>query len=120
MEGVIGTKFADTITGSSSSDVLAGLGGNDILRGGRGNDVFVFESNGGRDKIMDFEDTGSRHDKLDVSFFDFNVTSNAFAAWKADHVKQQGAHTIVSFDASTSVTLTNIKVKAIGFDDFLF
>ena len=43
MEGVIGTKFADTITGSSSSDVLAGLGGNDILRGGRGNDVFVFE-----------------------------------------------------------------------------
>jgi hypothetical protein len=35
-------------------------------------------------------------------------------------VKQQGAHTIVSFDASTSVTLTNIKVKAIGFDDFLF
>jgi Ca2+-binding RTX toxin-like protein/peptidoglycan/xylan/chitin deacetylase (PgdA/CDA1 family) len=120
MEGVIGTKFADTITGSSSGDVLAGLGGNDILRGGRGNDVFVFESNGGRDKIMDFEDTGSRHDKLDVSFFDFNVTSNAFAAWKADHVKQQGAHTIVSFDASTSVTLTNIKVKAIGFDDFLF
>ena len=71
--------------------LLAGLGGNDILRGGRGNDVFVFESNGGRDQIMDFEDTGSRHDKLDVSFFDFNVTSNAFAAWKADHVKQQGS-----------------------------
>jgi Ca2+-binding RTX toxin-like protein len=120
MEGVIGTKFADTITGSSSADILAGLGGNDILRGGRGNDVFVFESNGGRDKIVDFEDTGSRHDKLDVSFFDFNVTSSSFAAWKADHVKQQGSHTVVNFDASTSVTLTNIKAKAIGFDDFLF
>ncbi|WP_201831076.1 Ig-like domain-containing protein [Microvirga zambiensis] len=120
MEGVIGTKFADTITGSSSADTLAGLGGNDILRGGRGNDVFVFESNGGRDKIMDFEDTGSRHDKLDVRFFDFDVTSSSFAAWKTDHVKQQGSHTIVSFDATTSVQLMNIKAKAIGFDDFLF
>jgi hypothetical protein len=35
-------------------------------------------------------------------------------------VKQQGSHTVVNFDASTSVTLTNIKAKAIGFDDFLF
>jgi Ca2+-binding RTX toxin-like protein/peptidoglycan/xylan/chitin deacetylase (PgdA/CDA1 family) len=120
MEGVIGTKLADTITGSSSGDILAGLGSNDILRGGRGNDVFVFESNGGRDKIVDFEDTGSRHDKLDVSFFDFNVTSSSFAAWKVDHVKQQGSHTVVNIDSSTSVTLTNIKAKAIGFDDFLF
>jgi len=111
MEGVIGTKFADTITGSSSADTLAGLGGND---------VFVFESNGGRDRIMDFEDTGSRHDKLDVRFFDFDVTASSFGAWKADHVKQQGSHTIVSFDASSAVTLMNIKAKAIGFDDFLF
>jgi Ca2+-binding RTX toxin-like protein/peptidoglycan/xylan/chitin deacetylase (PgdA/CDA1 family) len=120
MEGVIGTKYADTITGSSSADTLAGLGGNDILRGGRGNDVFVFESNGGRDRIMDFEDTGKRHDKLDVRFFDFDVTSSSFSAWKADHVKQQGSHTIVSFDSTSSVTLMNIKAKAIGFDDFLF
>ena len=92
MEGVVGTKFADTITGSSSSDIMAGLGGNDILRGGRGNDVFVFESNGGSDQIMDFEDTGSRQDKLDVSYFDFGVTSNSFAAWKASHVKQEGPY----------------------------
>jgi Ca2+-binding RTX toxin-like protein len=120
MEGVIGTKYADTITGSSSADTLVGLGGNDILRGGRGNDVFVFESNGGRDRIMDFEDTGSRHDKLDIRFFDFDVTSSSFAAWKTDHVKQQGSHTVVNFDAATAVTLMNSKAKAIGFDDFLF
>jgi Ca2+-binding RTX toxin-like protein/peptidoglycan/xylan/chitin deacetylase (PgdA/CDA1 family) len=120
MEGVIGTKFADTITGSSSNDTLAGLGGNDVLRGGRGDDIFIFEANGGRDRIMDFEDTGRRHDKLDVGFFDFEVTSNSFAAWKASHVKQDGRDTIISFDVSTSVKLMDIKAKAIGFDDFLF
>ena len=120
MEGVIGTKFVDTITGSSGNDTLAGLGGGDVLRGGRGNDIFVFEANGGRDRILDFEDTGRRHDKLDVSFFDFAVTSGSFSAWKADHVKQAGRDTIITFDATTSVRLVDIKAKAIGFDDFLF
>ena len=57
MEGVVGTKFGDTLTGSSSSDTIAGLGGNDILRGGHGNDFFVFEPKGGSDRIMDFEDS---------------------------------------------------------------
>jgi Ca2+-binding RTX toxin-like protein len=120
MEGVIGTKYSDKITGSSSGDILAGLGGNDILRGGRGNDVFVFEAKGGRDRVMDFGDKARSQDVLDVRYFDFNVTADSFAAWKASHVKQMGANVLVNIDATTSVTLIDVKAKAIGFDDFLF
>jgi VCBS repeat-containing protein len=36
MEGVIGTNFADNITGSSGNDILRGGGGNDTLDGGAG------------------------------------------------------------------------------------
>jgi Ca2+-binding RTX toxin-like protein len=120
MEGVIGTNYSDKITGSSSGDILAGLGGNDILRGGRGNDVFVFEAKGGRDRIMDFGDKARNQDGLDLRYFDFNVTTDSFAAWKASHVKQMGANVLVNIDATTSVKLIDVKAKAIGFDDFLF
>ncbi|MCF2515414.1 Ig-like domain-containing protein, partial [Sphingomonas sp. G124] len=41
MEGVIGTVFADTLTGSSGNDILRGDGGNDILDGAGGNDTLV-------------------------------------------------------------------------------
>jgi Ca2+-binding RTX toxin-like protein len=120
MEGVIGTQYSDKLSGSASSDILAGLGGSDVLRGSRGNDVFVFEAKGGRDRIMDFEDIGRRQDTLDVSFFDFDVNSANFAAWKASHMNQVGRDTIVTLDSDTSIRLVDIKVKAIGFDDFLF
>jgi Ca2+-binding RTX toxin-like protein len=38
IENVIGTEFADTITGNALANSLFGLGGNDTLRGGAGND----------------------------------------------------------------------------------
>jgi serralysin len=49
MEGVIGSRFADTITGSIGSDIIAGGGGADTLKGDPTNsvlnsDTFVFFS----------------------------------------------------------------------------
>ena len=41
MEGVIGTAFADTLTGSSGDDILRGEGGNDTLDGAGGNDTLI-------------------------------------------------------------------------------
>ena len=41
MEGVIGTAFADTLTGSSGNDILRGEGGNDTLNGAGGNDTLT-------------------------------------------------------------------------------
>ena len=120
MEGVVGSKFKDVISGSAKGDILAGLGGNDILRGGGGNDVFVFEATGGRDRIQDFGDKARNQDTLDLKYFDFDVTRDTFAAWKASHVKQVGASVVIDIDAANSVKLMNVKAKAVGFDDFLF
>jgi Ca2+-binding RTX toxin-like protein len=39
IENVIGTEFADTITGNALANSLFGMGGNDTLRGGAGNDL---------------------------------------------------------------------------------
>ncbi|MDT4838433.1 RTX calcium-binding nonapeptide repeat (4 copies) [compost metagenome] len=39
MEGVVGSRFADTLTGSSGNDVLRGGAGNDIIDGGAGTDL---------------------------------------------------------------------------------
>jgi Ca2+-binding RTX toxin-like protein len=41
MEGVIGTNFADSLTGSASDDILRGEAGNDIINGGLGNDTIT-------------------------------------------------------------------------------
>src|SRR6185295_13780814 len=39
IEGIVGTNFADIVTGSADANKLTGLGGNDLLQGGDGNDV---------------------------------------------------------------------------------
>ena len=41
IEGVVGTNFADTLTGSIKDDTIYGGAGNDIISGGGGNDTIV-------------------------------------------------------------------------------
>jgi Ca2+-binding RTX toxin-like protein len=47
IERVIGTPFADTLTGDASAQELDGAGGNDTLNGGGGNDIL--DGGAGRD-----------------------------------------------------------------------
>ncbi|MEM5432293.1 VCBS domain-containing protein, partial [Cupriavidus oxalaticus] len=42
MEGVIGSRFGDTLTGSVGSDIIRAGGGNDIIDGGAGLDMLDF------------------------------------------------------------------------------
>jgi Ca2+-binding RTX toxin-like protein len=118
MEGVIGTKFGDTITGSSGDDVIVGLGGNDVLKGGKGDDLFYFERKGGKDKILDFGDSKGNQDIIDLAYLGYQVTSATFAAWKKAHVNQVGADTVIKLDGTNTITLTGVKASALGFDDF--
>jgi len=46
----------DNLSGGSGRDLLHGGNGNDTLTGGAGADVFVFGSNSGTDRVMDFAD----------------------------------------------------------------
>ncbi len=47
MEGVIGTKYGDTLTGSGGNDILRGGAGNDIIDGGAGIDLLDFSDAAG-------------------------------------------------------------------------
>ena len=92
-EGVIGTGFADTITGSASADQLRGDGGNDVLgglagddrivggggadtlSGGADNDTFVFNSAPNAvDSITDFDasETAASEDIVELSLAVFS------------------------------------------------
>ncbi len=88
---MLGSAFADTLTGDANAntlwgmaggDVLTGGGGGDALKGGAGNDRFVYTalsdsavSGLGKDTIRDFA-TG---DKIDLSAIDADGNSRATA-----------------------------------------
>jgi len=97
-EGVIGTAFADAITGSALNDQLRGGGGNDvvdglagddriaggngadILTGGADNDTFVFDSAPNAvDSVTDFNASGSAAsgDLVELSLGTFTALSSA-------------------------------------------
>ncbi len=93
IEQVMGSGFADSITGDAGAntlwglagdDVLTGGGGADTLKGGAGNDRFVYLAIGdstvaaaGRDTITDF----STGDKIDLSEIDANGAGPGDAAF---------------------------------------
>lgn len=57
IEGVIGSKFDDRLTGDAGSNIFEGGAGDDRLVGGGGSDAFVFKLNNGAtgvDRINDF------------------------------------------------------------------
>jgi Ca2+-binding RTX toxin-like protein len=88
IEQVMGSGFADTLTGNAGAnmlwgmgggDVLTGGGGGDVLKGGAGNDRFVYAalsdsaaSGLGKDTIRDF----AAGDKIDLSAIDADGNSS--------------------------------------------
>jgi Ca2+-binding RTX toxin-like protein len=53
LENVIGTRFADEITGDNNDNIIAGNGGNDTLAGLQGNDIYVFAPEWGTVTVID-------------------------------------------------------------------
>ena len=121
-EGVIGTAFADTLTGSNSNDELrggsgndtiSGLGGNDriiggdgadILTGGLGNDTFVFSSAlNNVDTITDFNANATDKIELDDATFTAliagSLNSANFAANSGGNAVD--ANDFILFDTAT-------------------
>ncbi len=93
IEQVMGSGFADTLTGDAGAntlwglagnDVLTGAGGADVLKGGAGADTFRYVATGdstlataGRDTITDF----AAGDKIDLSAIDANGAGPGDAAF---------------------------------------
>ena len=124
-----GNGLANTILGGGGNDTLAGNGGNDRLSGGAGNDrltggagadTFFFNpvnptagnAGIGNDVITDFRVSGSSHDVLELSTSMFAAGTTA-ATLLNTYAHQLGAHTVLTIDASDSITLNNVNLTTL-------
>ena len=83
IEGVIGSRFNDTLVGDAGGNILNGDTGNDTLTGGAGADIFVINSlTQGIDTITDF--TYSQGDKIQVSALGFGIEQGQFNKFTFD------------------------------------
>jgi Ca2+-binding RTX toxin-like protein len=146
VEDLLGSAFADrlsgdnganTLTGGAGADILLGMGGSDTLLGGAGNDVIsghggndVINGGVGDDRLSGglggwdrfvFEANWGKDTILDyedgVDKIDMTQTGLKFSDLK---VAQVGADTVVSTAAGASITFTGIKASQITAADFTF
>ena len=107
---VYGGAGHDLIYGNDGNDRLVAQSGNDILVGGAGNDSFVFEMNGGRDRLDDWQNGtdrmviygGTAYDSIS----DLSITSVS-------------GNAVVSF-GGTTITLVGVSVAQLDASDFQF
>lgn len=93
INAIIGSNFADDITGSSLANKLSGKLGMDTLTGGGGNDAFIFDTALGPnniDTITDFSNAAGNNDVMRLALATFTAAGpvgaldvNAFVAGAA-------------------------------------
>lgn len=104
------------INGAGGNDTLVASRSDDVLRGGAGADIFVFRHGTGHDAIVDFTLGSTSNPTVDV----VDLSEFAFASFEAllAAASQQGADTLITIDADTSVRLTGVAMTALQGDDF--
>jgi serralysin len=109
----IGNSEDNIITGGQGNDTLEGRAGNDTLSGAAGNDTFDFRANFGTDTITDFAAGDGIGDVIQLDqFADYaSVISSS---------QQVGADTVITYDASNTITLRSVTLATLAADDFLF
>lgn len=111
---LIGTKFADTLRGGAGDDTIVGGDGNDTLTGGLGNDTFRFTSRFNHDTITDFSAGAAISDVIDFAGLFADFTAVLVAS------QQVGGDTVITFDASNTLTLKGVTLAQLHANDFLF
>ena len=91
------------------------LAGADTLTGDAGTDTFDFRANFGTDTITDFAAGDGLGDviQLDQALF-------ADYASVISSSQQVGADTVITYDASNTITLRSVTLASLAADDFLF
>ena len=117
VENVVGGSAGDTITGDANANTLTGGAGNDTLTGGAGIDTFVYTSAFGFDTITDFTaGAGTTHDILQLALGpQFSSLAQVIAA-----ATQVGANTVITIDATDTITLSNVTKTALVANNFVF
>ena len=124
----------DSLSGGSGDDYLAGWKGDDILEGGEGNDqiylgagddtasggagsdrfVFRFDDlDGGHDTILDFRNSGSERDRLDLRSCNFLQGEVEADLWLRQALTQRNDNSI-EVDLGGDATLTLIDAYNAG------
>jgi Ca2+-binding RTX toxin-like protein len=107
---------ADVMFGDDGNDVFDGGTGNDFMVGGLGADTFFFASGYGTDRISDLEAGAPVTDVIRLSIGTaFDTFSEVIAA-----ATQSGTDTVIAFDASNSLILSNTLKGSLVANDFLF
>lgn len=120
-EGIIGTAFADTLSGTTTNNVLEGGAGADRLSGRAGADTFVFRPGSGSDLITDFTAGTGVADVIEWHGQFTNFAGVQAAASNFSGTVQGSAFTGVQIQAGTDVLyLAGITKVALVADDFAF
>jgi trimeric autotransporter adhesin len=102
----------DVLNGGLGNDLLSGGGGNDTLFGGGGNDTFTFDAQIGNDTIAHFDTEN------DVVRFNHALFNNYAAVMGS--AQQVGHDTVITHDASDTVTLQNVAISSLQAGNFQF
>ncbi len=108
---------ADFVAGGGGDDTLWGQAGNDTLIGGAGNDLFIFDASGGADRIGDY--TGGPGASDTINLTGFGAAFDTFVEVIAASI-QAGVDTVIDFGAGNVLTLANVDMATLDFDDFTF
>ena len=100
----------DTITLGNGSDTVTAI--NSLINGGHGHDTFVFAGSFGEDTITNFSPA---HDNIVLA----QAMFANFGAVQSD-MTQVGANTVIAYDASNVITLTDVKASSLHASDFKF
>jgi endoglucanase len=112
---LIGTANADTLAGNTGNDTIAGGHGNDVLTGGGGNDLFVIAKSDGNDTITDFAAKGAGIDQIQLNGLPYGSMAQLQA-----HIAQNGNDTVITLDATDSITLKNVQASDLTSANFQF
>ncbi len=117
IDGVIGSRFADTIIGSNTTNYLDGggapTGSHDTLTGGGGSQTFVFGKGYGALTITDFDQGNGafNHSEGDV------IQLNGFSGQPT--VTYVNGNTIADFGNGDVLTLVNVNPANLDDSDFI-
>jgi Ca2+-binding RTX toxin-like protein len=99
IEGLRGSKFADTLTGDDGDNVLASGGGMDTLTGGLGGDTFVFDHTVAAGNVVTVADFTVGSDTIQLSLAIFAAAGPAgtlaAAAFRIGNVAQDADDRII-------------------------
>jgi Ca2+-binding RTX toxin-like protein len=112
VESLIGSRFADRLSGNAGVNRLEGGGGDDELTGGGGADVFHFRPSAGNDLVTDFENGLDR-----LRFEGFGAAYPTIAAILAQ-ARTEGSDTVIDL-GSTSVRLRNVAINQLDASDIV-